>query len=68
MQYSQEEPRHFKAGFYLCSVTMTEVLLEADVPRPWIQWPMRVRCKACGAEHVLEYEEVRQEEPVFGRE
>ncbi|MBI3669534.1 MAG: hypothetical protein HY237_07135 [Acidobacteria bacterium] len=68
MQHPEGEPRHYKAGFYLCPVTMKEVLLEADVPRPWIHWPMRVACKACGSEHVLGYEQVRQEEPVFGHE
>ncbi len=62
------EPRHFGAGWFTCPVTKKELLLEADVPRPWLHWPVRVDCKSCGSVHLLEYKDVRSAEPVFGRE
>jgi len=69
MKLTKEEERHFVAGCYTCPQTKTEVQLEADVPRPWVEWPMRVQCKSCGKEHVLEYDDVRQcGGPTFGRE
>lgn len=68
MRYPTEEPRHYGAGFYVCPVTKSSLLLESDVPRPWVEWPVRVQCKACGSEHLIDYDDVRQQEPVFGHE
>ncbi len=68
MAYAKEAPRHYGTGAYICPVTRAQVQVEADAPRPWVQWPMRVRCKSCGKEHLLQYEDVRQQEPVFGHE
>jgi hypothetical protein len=63
-----EEPRHFAAGTYTCPVTHVEVELEADVPRPWVHWPIRIACSSCGETHLLNYEDVLQHEPAFGHE
>lgn len=68
MRYPKEDPRHFGVGTYTCPVKNVEVELQADVPRPWVEWPYRVRCSACGEEHELGYEDVRQREPAFGHE
>lgn len=68
MTYPAEAERRFPAGSYVCPVTQREVFLEQKVPRPWVRWPVRVLCKACGQEHVIEYGDVRQMEPVFGHE
>jgi RNase P subunit RPR2 len=68
MRYPKEEERHYPAGCYVCPVKNLTVELEADVPRPWIEWPMTVRCKACGEEHRLEYDDVLAHEPAFGHE
>ena len=68
MRYPSEEPRHYETGVYSCPVTREEVHVESNVPRPWVAWPIRIICKACGTEHVLEYDDVRQGEPVFGHE
>ena len=68
MTYPVEEERQFPTGCYVCPATGSEVLLEQNVPRPWVQWPVRVLCKTCGQEHVIEYNDVRQVEPVFGHE
>ena len=63
-----KEERHFATGCFICPLTKTEVELEADVPRAWVNWPVRVKCKACGQEHLLEYQDVRSSSPVFGYE
>ena len=68
MTHPKEEERHFRTGCYMCPITRSDVLLEMSVPRPWVNWPVRVLCKACGQEHVIEYSDVRQLEPVFGHE
>lgn len=68
MAYPKEEPRHYGVGSFTCPVTQKDVELEADVPRAWVPWPMRVMCRSCGKEHVLQYDDVRQKEPVFGHE
>jgi hypothetical protein len=65
---AKDEPRHFRAGSYTCPRTKEEVDLELEVPRAWAEWPLQVRCKACGNVHRLEYDDVRQKEPIFGRE
>ncbi len=64
----EEKSRHYVAGSYTCPATQAEVELEVEVPRPWIEWPIRVKCQACGMEHLLQYEAVRQKEPAFGHE
>ncbi len=63
-----EEPRVFESGIYTCPVNKVSVELETDVPRPWVHWPIRVRCSACQQVHTLRYEDVMQHEPAFGRE
>jgi hypothetical protein len=68
MRYPKEEARHYAAGYYVCPANNQTVELEADVPRPWIEWPVTVRCKACGEEHRLEYDDVLAHEPAFGYE
>jgi hypothetical protein len=68
MGYPKPGPRHFEAGWYICPVRHLEVPLEAAVPRVWVHWPVRVGCVACGEEHVLQYDDVRQKEPAFGHE
>lgn len=68
MYPTKEEPRRFPTGCYICPVKKTEVELDADVPRAWVQWPVQVVCKACGQPHLLEYEQVHQCSPIFGRE
>lgn len=65
---THEAPRHFEAGTYVCPVNHVEVELEADVPRPWVHWPIMVHCTSCHGEHLLHYEEVHQHEPAFGHE
>ncbi len=66
--HNSEAPRQFTSGVFLCPTLRTEVTLETEVPRPWVHWPMTVTCKACNLTHVLNYEDVRQLEPAFGRE
>ncbi len=68
MRYPAAEDRQFAVGFYECPVTGCEVSLEQPVPRPWVKWPVHVLCKACGQEHIVEYDDVRQLEPAFGHE
>ncbi len=68
MYPKEDEERHFEAGCYTCPVTHEEMHLETDVPRAWVHWPVRVVCKACGQEHLLQYEDVDQCCPVFGYE
>ena len=68
MKLTKEPGRHFAAGSYVCPQTLAEVELEADVPRAWVEWPIRVQCKACGMQHLLEYDDVHQKDPLFGRE
>lgn len=68
MQQPKEPARHYPAGSYTCPVLKVAVELEADVPRPWVEWPVRVHCKECGGDHLLQYDDVQQHEPVFGHE
>ena len=68
MKLTNGEERHFTTGRYICPQKKVEVDLEAEVPRAWVEWPIRVPCQACGKEHLLQYEDVRQLEPIFGRE
>ena len=63
----EDTAKTFRVGCYLCPLTTTEVGLDADVPRAYVRWPVKVRCKACGQEHLLNYDDVPQQ-PVFGRE
>ena len=63
----KEEERRFATGCYVCPVTKKEMELDADVPRAWVHWPVKIQCAACGQEHVLEYYDVHQC-PVFGHE
>ena len=65
----KEQAQHFLTGCYICPETKQEVTLESDVPRAWVKWPVRVAsCQACGHEHVLEYDDVRHCDPIFGHE
>lgn len=64
----KELERHFLAGCYLCPETGREERLELEMPRAWIEWPVKVECKACGRAHLLHYEDVRRLQPVFGYE
>lgn len=68
MRTKKEDPRHFAAGFYICPVTQAEVPLEAEVPRAWVDWPVRVKCRECGQEHLLNYDDVHHTSPIFGYE
>ena len=68
MTQDKGEERHFPTGCYICPKLKKEAQLEAEVPRAWVHWPIRVQCSACGEEHLLEYDDVIQKEPVFGRE
>ena len=68
MTIGQKEERTFVGGYYICPMTQTEQALQTDVPRPYVSWPVRVNCKACGSEHLLGYEDVRAADPAFGHE
>lgn len=68
MHYPKEAPRHYAVGIYTCPTKNIDVELEADVPRPWVHWPMRVICQACGEEHEVRYEDVLEPQPAFGHE
>lgn len=63
-----EEARQFQVGFYVCPRTNKEVELVEGMPRAWVHWPVEVSCSACGESHRLEYADVRQSYPAFGRE
>ncbi len=68
MTQDKAEERHFTTGCYTCPKSKKEAELEAEVPRAWVHWPIRVQCRACGEEHLLEYDDVHQCCPVFGYE
>lgn len=68
MDWTHEPEHHYPVGCYTCPVTKAETNLEAETPRAWVHWPMHVHCKACGGEHLLQYDDVRTCEPIFGRE
>ena len=67
-EFGQLGPRHFESGIFVCPECKLEFPLETAVPRPWVHWPVNVKCPACGREHLLEASDVRQPAPAFGYE
>jgi hypothetical protein len=62
------EVHPYLVGHYVCPREHKEVGLIASTPRQWVRWPMTITCSLCGEEHVLQYDDVRQDYPAFGHE